>query len=290
MIVGDWTDAPLEQRALSTTANPTAGILVPNPLAARVIDLARAKSVLVAAGAKTVDMPSGTLTIARVSSDATMEVKAENSAFTGHDAEFDAVELTAYTIGTVVKMSRELAQDAPNAVSVIESTLAKALAAKIDWYGLRGTGSAMPLGLINFGSTNTEAVGGSVDYDNLLNALSANEVDNHTSNAYVGSPANFNVLRQLKSGDGTNSAALYLDPPAVIKSLQAFSTSAMPDTTMALGDFSQFLIGLRQSPTIEVTTEGGDAFEKHQVYVKITWRGCFNTEHRDAFCLLTGIS
>ena len=41
MIIGDWSDAPAEHRALSTTANPTAGILVPNPLAASVIDLAR---------------------------------------------------------------------------------------------------------------------------------------------------------------------------------------------------------------------------------------------------------
>ena len=187
-------------------------------------------------------------------------------------------------------MSRELAADAPNAVAIIEDKLARALAAKLEWYGLRGTGSQMPLGLINFADMNAEAVGGSVDYDNLLNALSANEVDNHTSNAYVGSPANFNVLRQLKSGDGTNSAALYLEPPTVIRNLTAYSTSAMPDTTMALGDFSQFLIGLRQAASIEVSTEAGSAFEEHAVYVKVTWRGCFNTEHRNAFCLLTGIS
>jgi HK97 family phage prohead protease/HK97 family phage major capsid protein len=287
MITGTWEGAEAEQRALSTTANPTAGILVPNPLAARVIDLARARSVLTRAGAQTVAMTSGTLTIARVSSDATMEVKAENTSFTGYDVEFDAVELVAYTIGTVVKMSRELAADAPNAVSIIEDKVARALAAKIDLYGLTGTGSQQPLGLTNFGSTNTEAVGGSVDYDNILNGIKACEVDNHTPNAYIASPTNANVLAQLKVNAEANH---YAEPPAAVRNLSALITSAMPDATMALGDFSQFIIGLRQSPLIEVTTEGGDAFEKHQVFVKVTWRGCFNTTHRDAFCLLTGIS
>lgn len=287
LIVGDWSSAPAEQRALSSTANPTAGILIPNPLAASVIDKARARSVLVQAGARSVDMPSGTLTIARVSTDATMEIHSENTAFTGSDVVFDAVELTAYTIGTVVKMSRELAADAPNSVSLIEDTLARALAAKIDFYGVQGTGSQQPLGLVNFASTNTVAVGGSVDYDNILDGIKECEVDNHTPNAYLGSPTNFNVLRQLKVNAEANH---YSSPPAAVQALTALSTTNMPDGTMAVGDFSQFLIGLRQSPVVEVTTEGGNAFEEHAVYVKITWRGCFNTEHRDAFALLTGIS
>ena len=290
MIVGDWRGAEREQRAMSTTNNVSAGYLVPDPLAATVIDLARAKSVLVQAGAQTVDMTASDMRIARVTDDAAMEVKGENSAFTGDDVEFDSIVLTSHTIGTVVKMSRELAADAPNAVALIEDTIARALAAKLDWYGLRGTGSAMPLGLINMPDVNTEAVGGSLDFDNLLNALSECEVDNHTPNAYVLSPANVNVLRQLKSGDGTNSAALYLAPPTAVTNLTQFVTSAMPDDTAVLGDFSQFIIGLRQSPTIEVSTEAGDAFEKHMVFVKITWRGDFHTAWRPAFCTLTGIS
>ena len=91
LIVGSWADAPAEHRALSTTANPTAGILAPNPLSATVIDKARALSVLSNAGARVVDIPSGTLTIARVATDATMEVHAENTAFSGSDIVFDAV-------------------------------------------------------------------------------------------------------------------------------------------------------------------------------------------------------
>lgn len=286
MVVGDWSDAPAEHRALSTTANPTAGILVPNPLAARVIDLARARSVLVQAGAQTVAMDSGTLTIARVSTDPVMEVHTENTAFAGSDVSFDAIELTAYTIGTVVKMSRELAADAPNAVSLIEETLARALAAKLDWYGLQGSGSAQPLGLVNFANTNTDAVGGSVDYANVLTGIREVEIDNHMPTGYIMSPTNADVLRKLLVNSEVNNYAV---APAAVAALQSFATTNMPDTTMAVGDFSQFIIGLRQGPTIEVSTEAGSSFEEHAVYVKVTWRGSFNVEHLDAFTLLTGI-
>lgn len=287
LIIGDWSQAKAEQRALSTTANPTAGILVPNPLAASVIDLARAKSVLARAGARTVDMTATTLTIARVATDPTMEVHAENVAFTGSDVSFDAIELTAYTLGTVVKMSRELAADAPNAVSVIEDTLARKLAERIDYFGLRGTSSQEPLGLLNFSGTNTVAVGGAINWDKVLDAVKECEVDNFAPNAFIISPTRINNLRQLKNNSEANN---YSSPPPVAANLSTLVTANMPDTTAALGDFSEFLIGLRQSPVIEVTTDGGGAFEAHQVFVKVTWRGCFNTAHREAFCLLTGIA
>lgn len=287
LIVGHWDDAPAERRALSTTAGPSAAILVPNPLSASVIDKARALAVLTRAGARFVDMGSSTLTIARVSADATVEVKAENVQFSGSDVTFDAIEMTAYTLGCLVKMSRELAADAPNAVSLIENKLAAVLAEKIDRYGLRGTGSQQPLGLINFGSTNTVNVGGSVDYDDILDGLKENEIDNHVSGAVIGSPTNWSVLRQLKVNSEVNH---YAEPPAAVRDLLKLSTSNMPDTDMVVGDFSQLLIGLRQGVLIEVSTEADTAFAAHEIWIKATWRGCFSAEHRDAFCLLQSIS
>lgn len=287
MAIGDWTDAPQEHRALSTVSNPTAGIMVPNPLAATVIDKARAQSRLVQAGAKTIEMTSSTLDIARVATDATVEVKAENAQFSGSDVEFDAVTMTAITLGVLVKMSRELAADAPNAVSEIENAIAEKLAEKIDFYGLQGTGDQQPLGLTNFSDTNTVNVGGSPDYGDILTGIKECKIDNHTPNAYIMSPANEDVLAQLLINSEVNHFAV---PPVGVAALNDLSTNNMPDTDMVVGDFSQFLIGLRQGVFIEVSTEAGTAFPAHQVWIKATWRGCFNTAHRDAFCLLQSIS
>lgn len=184
-------------------------------------------------------------------------------------------------------MSRELAADASNSVSLIESTIASALAARVDWLALRGTGSGMPLGLLSMSGVNTAAISGAWDYADLLTGLMEIESDNFYPNAYIASPANHDVLRKLLVATEANHYAVA--PPAVA-ALMALSTSACPDATAVMGDFSKFLIGLRQAPTIEVSTDAGDAFEKHMVYIKITWRGTFATEHRTAFHTMTAIS
>jgi len=285
-VIGDWTGAPAEQRALSTTSNPSAGILVPSAMAATVIDKARAQSTLIQAGAQTIDMPSGNLTIARVNTDPTVEVHGENSALTGADVGFGGVQLTAFTLGVFVKMSRELADDAPNSVSLIENEMSSALANKIDRFGLQGTGSAEPLGLVNFVGTNTTAVGGSLDYDNILDALEQNELDDHVSTSAILSPANVAVLRKLKVNSEVNH---YASPPSDVSALRMFSTTNMPDATGVVLDGSKFMIGLRQSPMVEVSTQAGTSFADHSVWIKATWRGCFATSDATSICLMTGI-
>lgn len=287
IVSGDWANAPAEQRALSTSSNPSAGIIVPNPLAATVIDLARAKSVLSRSGAKTIPMESSTLTIARVATDATVEVHGESSTLTGSDIVFDAIELSSYTLAVFLKMSRELAADASNAASLIEQTIAAKLAERIDFYGLQGTGSGQPLGLLNFSGMNSVAVGGGVDYDNVLDGIKACRNNNAEPNAMLLSPTNVDALEKLKVNAEVNH---YATAPTSVQRLQALDTTNMPNDKIAVGDFSQFLIGLRQNPVIETTTEGGTSFAAHEAWVKITWRGSFATEHRTSFTLLTGIS
>ncbi|MCH8851725.1 MAG: phage major capsid protein [Planctomycetes bacterium] len=285
MIVGDWSGAEAEQRVLSTTSNPSAGFLIPDPLAARVIDLARNQSVLVRAGAQTVAMSASTLDIARVTADATMEVKSENAAFTDRDVAFDRVTLVAYTIGTTVTMSRELAADAPNATSIIEQTIAAKLAERLDFYGLQGTGSQQPTGLLNMTGVNTTSVG-TLSYTDLLTALKECEIDNYPPSSVVLSPTSWDALRKLLINAEANHYAVA--PPAVA-TLTPFSTGNMTDTDGIVGDFSKLIIGLRQSPLVEVTTTGGDTFKQHQVQVKITWRGDFAADSPLAFCTLTDI-
>lgn len=286
MIVGDWNGAEAEQRVMSTSANPSAGFLVPNPLAANVIDLARSLSVIVRAGGVTIPMEASTLDIARVATDAAMEVKAENIAFTERDVVFDRVTLTAYTIGTEIVMSRELAADAPNAVQVIEQTIAAKLAERLDFFGLQGTGSAQPTGLINSSGVNTTSVG-TLDYTFLLTALKEVEIDNYQPNALVLSPTSWDILRVLLVAAEANH---YATAPPAIAALTPFSTNGMTDTDGVIGDFTKFIIGLRQAPMIEVTTDGGNnAFGKHQMRIKITWRGDFALANPTAFTVLDSI-
>jgi HK97 family phage major capsid protein len=283
---GDMSGCQAEVGAMSTVSNPGGGFLVPNPLSAGVIDLARANSVAMEAGGQVIPMASSTLDIARVSEDATYEAKSEDASFTGSSVTFDKLTLTAHTCGTVVTLSRELAEDAVNGAKAIDDALARGLAAQIDKWALRGTGSQEPQGILLFAG-NTSAVSGSIDWDNLLDAIELLEADNHDANAYVLSPANKKVLAALKVNSEANHFA---SPPPDVAALSKFVTSAMPDTDAIVGDFSKLIIGLRQEARLEYSTDADEAFDRHQMKIKIVWRGDFNCEDSNAFCSLTAIS
>ena len=79
-------------------------------------------------------------------------------------------------------------------------------------------------------------------------------------------------------------------PPPDVAELSRHVTSNCPTANIFMGDFTQMLIGLRGGPRVEATTTGGDSFKKHQVLIKIVWRGDMNVEHAAAFHALTGIT
>ena len=98
---GQWKRLPSELRAaLGENSNQMGGVLVPEELSRRIIDAARAKMVLVKAGAYTLPMASDRATVARVHTDPTHQLKAENDKFDESAIIFDNVGLTAYLIGT----------------------------------------------------------------------------------------------------------------------------------------------------------------------------------------------
>ena len=82
----------------------------------------------------------------------------------------------------------------------------------------------------------------------------------------------------------------YATPPEDILALPRRSTSAILVGNSIIGDSTQAVWAVRSSPRVEITTEAGDRFNKHQVGVKIVWRGDFNLFHPVAFEKLTGIT
>lgn len=288
---GDWKRIPRSLRnALSESVNTLGGVMVPEEIARRIIDAARARSVLIRAGALTQPMASDRETIARVATDPTFETHAENATITERDIVFDAVGLTARTIGTVVRASRELVEDAGNMARVIEDTITRALAVELDRQMLVGSGSAEMTGILltpGIGSTGSI---GAIAWADLLAAQVAIQALNHEPNGYIVSPTIAGDLNALTSGDGTNSAALWQGPPPGVADLARFVTSNMPDTDILVGDFAQTILGLRQNALVEFTSVGGDAFTKHSVLFKVTWRGDVALEHAAAFHVLSGIT
>lgn len=292
-ITGNWRHAQRERQylaALSEDSDSGGGILVPIELGRQLIDKARAASAVLSAGAVTVPMTSDRLIMARVASDPAFAVVGENVSITEDNPTFDSIGFTAHKIAGLVKMSRELVADAPNMSQAIEDVLAKAFAAELDRLALVGSGSNEPEGLELISGIGSTGSVGAIAWSDVHGAVTAVRALNHEPTGYVLHPTIAGDLDILTSGDGTNSAALWQGPPPSLDDISRHVTTNATTALCFVGDWSRFALGIRQDPLIELTTEGGDAFEKHQVLIKLTWRGDFNTLDATAFHMLSGIT
>ena len=294
VILGNWKHADAERQlyqASTMTTNTSSGYLVNDVLSNQVIDAARAKMVMVAAGAKTITWDGGgDMLFARVKTDPTVSMGGETSSsgFTETSVSFDQVRIVPYTIGILCVMSRELLEDSLNGAQAIENAMSKSLAVKFDWYALQGTGSNSPLGIINMSGVNTITSVGAPNYGDIIDAIKANDDDNHDSNSMIINPDTKAQFAKLLRNSEANNYVSTL-PPGV-SDLKRLVTTGIPTTGAIVGDFTQAILGIRQGITLQVSTEAEDYFSKHEIGFKIWLRGNIVLEHSDAFCVLSGIT
>ncbi len=289
LVSGSWKGAEAEQRALATTSGT--GLLVPIGLFATILDLARAKSICFNAGASFLPMPEGSMRLAKLSTDPTMEIKAENEAFSENGIAFEALKLESKTIGGLVLLSRELAQDSPNVAQAIEQALAAALAAYLDKLAIFGEGGTEPTGITNAVGVQTVEVDNVLSYSKLLNAWGKIAGANGNPATIALSPRDMAAL-----AGSVNDYSDFLRQPQLLEKLQWLHSSVLPtdlgddenESIALVGDFSQVIFGLRQDAMIEISAVAGDTFKKHQMAIKLTFRGDIGIMRPDHFVKLTG--
>ena len=149
----------------------------------------------------------------------------------------------------------ELAEDARNIVTAIESALGSALGLALDVAGLSGDGIAKPLGIFNMvGINEVTSVGTPADYVKVTNAigkiLQANYPHEGLENlSWVAHPRDWESYDSLT--DTTDQPLL---PTPWASKPRRLSTTSI-DTTlgggaesqMVIGDFREVLIGMRTS-------------------------------------------
>jgi len=89
---------------------------------------------------------------------------------------------------------------------------------------------------------------------------------------------------------GLASDLTKLVPPADFANLQKFVTNQIGDTVAVVGDWSQYMIGLRSQIRIDVSREADTSFMKNQVLIRATYRGDGMPLNPRAFAVLSGIS
>jgi HK97 family phage major capsid protein len=291
-LTGNWSRIPSSLKAQSEGSDLLGGYTVPSPLANRVIDLSRAASRVIQAGAVTVPMEESTLRFARLLQDPTAAWKTENDLITASDATFEPVTLHARTLAARVVMSVELSDDSPTVGNAIETALSAALAGELDRAAIFGSGTPPePQGLVGTsGVTELDITAGwpDVRYQDFSRAVQMIRMANHEPTGVIYGPDVAGSLERLEDEDRQP-----LRPPASFDGLQKFTTSKLAETA-AIGDWSQFAVGMRQELRIEASQaandENGLGFSSYSVLIRGTLRADFAVLKPAAFVILTNIT
>ena len=301
VLTGRWEGAEAERRAMGTTIGTAGGYLIPDPIASNVLDLARNASVIVRGGATTIPMANQNLTVVRVLTDPTAAFRGEGVAITESDGTFGAINLHAHSLAALVRVNNELLDDAPMFAATLDQQLASALALKLDYAALYGTGAGQPLGLRGTDGVNELSMGTNglamPDYDDVLDLIQNIEEANGAAITAVMAPRTRTKLAKLVTGISGDLGKL--TPPAEWSALRRLVSNQVSITetqgsstaasTMFLGDFSQMAVAIRQDITIEATRAADTAFSKNQTLVRAIMRADIAVFRPTHFGRLIGI-
>lgn len=277
-------DLPIKN-VLSEGTDSAGGYTVPTQLSSNIIDKARAASVMNQAGVQTYLTDSDNLTVAKVTGDPTVETKAENAAFSGSDITFGAVSFAPKLVGIYCTASRELAEDSINFTAAVENVMARALAVGLDQLALNGSGSGEMLGILNDSGIGQSTSAGAVAWTTFSSEVDTIRQANYEPNAYICEPAIMHAVMETK--DSNN---LWLSAPPTLDGIRGYSTSNCASGEAVVGDFSQAAFCMRHGLRVEVSTQAGDVFSKHQVAIKMFMRVDFSTLNDAAFRRISGIT
>lgn len=297
MIYGPRDD--VERRALNEGTDSAGGYTVPEKLAAEWIDRLRAKTVVTQAGARTVMMESDNLNIARVATDPTVTWTAENAETTASDPTFESVRLSPVKLTTLVKVSREVLEDSVNIADILDTAIMNAMAVEMDRAFLFGSGASNePTGLFNIAGINSKSMGTNgatpSSYDELCDAVYEVLLDNadYPKHAIM-HPRTWVTYNKLKDGNG-----MPLVSPPMLQQIKSLMTTAVPITqtqgtasgvcsTVLLGDFSRFMIGMRTSVQLKRLEERYAEFDQVGFYARV--RVDCDVTNPSHFCKVIGI-
>lgn len=296
-ITGDLNHRDEKELRLSSVIGQQGGFLLPTMLSATIIDLARNKSSVMSSGVQTIAMDGPDLTIARVLSDPTPEFVGEMGRLPSSDMTFGGYKLIARKMGVIVYMPTELDEDAVGLSNTLASSIGEAIALAIDAAVLSGVGGGPSItGIRNWSGVTLTAIGGSLDYDDMLDALTPIELANGAATGWIANPTQAAVLRKMKDGNGQ-----YLNSHPDISPLKRLISNQQTAGEITFGDFSQVLIGVRRQLKLEVfrngsvdsTAGGADAvnlIQQDAIAVRATLRMDSLLLRPGHFNVLTGIS
>lgn len=256
-----------ERAALGEGSIGGGGAMLPDPLAAELIDAASAQSVAIRGGARVIPTTSASLKWARMLTLAQGAFRFEHAPIVENEPSMDLITTNAKSFALLLRVSRELTEDAANLDAVLRSQFSTTASLAIDHAALWGSGVAPePLGAANTPGVQVVDMGAAagaklLNYAPFLDAQAKLAMANSGPiTAAVMSP---NVARTINGFVDTSGQPL--QPPRALAGIPFLTTTAASiaeshgtasnSSSIVTGDFSQIFICMRTALQVSVLTE-----------------------------------
>lgn len=270
-------------RALVEGTDSEGGYLVPEELRSEVFrvlpDITVMRNI-----ARVIPMSTDTLKLNSLTARPTAYWTAEYASKSTSSAEFGQVTLSPNDLVCLLPISEQLLADANvNLVQLIIELFSEAIGLAEDKAFFTGSGAGQPRG-INQESIGTIDAGGSLTFDHLIRLIDRvpSRVTMAQGSAFVGNRAVKSHLRQLKDnngnyiwrdggtapGGGTESGRL----PNTVYGYPFYEQNNLSQDELYFGDWRYYIIGDRQTMSVRMTTEGGEAWRRNAMEIKAVER------------------
>lgn len=249
---------------IGTDAN--GGYLVPDEYEKRLIDALQEENFFRTI-ATVIQTQSGTHTIPVVASHGTAAWMEENGLYPESNDTFDQISLSAYKLGTAIKVSEELMNDSVfDLETYIASEFGRRIGAAEEEAFLTGDGSKKPEGIFTKvaatkGAT-TEITGSTVSFDNIMDVFHSLRSVYRSKAIWILNDTTIKALRKIKDNNGN-----YIWQPSVVVGQpdtilnRPYKTSIYAPELVAgnvpilFGDFSYYWIAERQGRSFKRLSE-----------------------------------
>jgi len=253
---------PHEVRALQVGTDSEGGYLVPDEFEKTLIQGLEERNIM--RGLATVITTSGDRQVPVVSSHGTASWIAEEGAFSESDEAFSQVVLSAYKVGTLIKVSEELLNDSAfDLEAYIAAEFARRIGTAEEAAFINGDGTGKPTGVIgSAGVGKTAASASAITADELIDLYHSLGRPYRVKATWLMADSTAKVIRKLKDNDGQyiwqpglqagQPDRILGRPVAISDDVPAIAASAK---VIAFGDFSYYWIADRQGRVFQRLNE-----------------------------------
>jgi len=268
---------------LGTGTDATGGVLVPEEyLPEMFIELLRAKTIALRLGATSLDGLTGSVRIPMQDGGGTAYMVAEHGDITESNLTTDELTLTPHEMAALTVTSKRLVMMGnPSVEAMIQNDLARVLGLKLDDQVLHGDGTGANLTGIDattgINTTAMDAVPTFLLLEAMMYEVEADNAD-EGSLGWGMNPREWSTIRRIVDTTGRplmgslaeGATKRLLGHPVATSSQIPINLGAGTDEgRVFFGNWADLIIGSWGGLVIEVSGEAGDAFKKHQLWIKV---------------------